>query len=547
MRVRAYNSDGAGPWAVGKGTPLQARRTVSLSASAERVREGDAVTITATVKYNGRATVIQEDMDVLLRVHLGTAESSDVGTLDRISIGKYTSSGSATIQTHRDGDGDDETFAVLIRSIPKRDMARAGHPDIVWVTITEGDPAPTGAGGPGSHELRASGGDGALHLSWSETSASEHSGYGVQYKRSSAADRPATTAGDPATGWVDAGHTGLERSLTIQGLTNRVSYDARVRLAFPDGTGRWSAVVSRTVTMPTREQGQAPTVSGSGDAPPEQEAAALPTSVTLSLDASTVGESAGTATVTATLDAPGPDGGIGGFLFAGADGTASEGIDFTMPLEIFIPGGQRSGTATISITDDDEDESHETVVISALFDLGTAVLEDTITLTISDDDTGGAVEDAFTVTVKTAPTVALAIGDIPDLAAGDTRDVSLSGVFSDLDGDALTITAGSSSDGVATVVVSADQSRLTLTGVAEGTATITVTAEDADGNRVSDAFDVTVAAPQSPLTGIAARYDTNGDGAIDGSEYQQVKNDWLSDQISYDEFLEVVRVHLSSD
>ena len=142
VRVRAYNSQGTGPWAVGKGTPLQARRTVALSASAERVREGDAVTITATVMYGGRPTVIQEDMDVLLSLHLGTAESGDLGTLERISIGKYTSRASATIQTHRDSDGDDETFAVLIRSIPKRSLARAGHPAIVWVTITEGDPAP---------------------------------------------------------------------------------------------------------------------------------------------------------------------------------------------------------------------------------------------------------------------------------------------------------------------------------------------------------------------------------------------------------------------
>ena len=123
------------------------------------------------------------------------------------------------------------------------------------------------------------------------------------------------------------------------------------------------------------------------------------------------------------------------------------------------------------------------------------------------------------------PTVASAIGDLSDLTAGDTRDVSVSGVFSDLDGDALTITAGSSDDAVATVVVSADQSTLTLTGVAEGTTTITVTAEDSGGDRVSDA---------------------NGDGAIDGSEYQQVKNDWLSGKINYDEFLEVVRVHLNS-
>ena len=82
--------------------------------------------------------------------------------------------------------------------------------------------------------------------------------------------------------------------------------------------------------------------------------------------------------------------------------------------------------------------------------------------------------------------------------------------------------------------------------VAEGTATITVTAEDSGGDRVSDAFDVTVAAPQSTLSGSAAPYDANGDGAIDGSEYQQVKNDWLSGKINYDEFLEVVRVHLSS-
>ena len=235
VRVRAYNSDGAGPWAVGKGTPLQARRTVSLSASAERVREGDAVTITATVKYNGRPTVIQEDMDVLLSTHLGTAESGDVGTLERISIGKYTSSGSAAIQTNRDSDGDDETFAVLIRWIPKRNMARAGHPSIVWVTITEGDTAPPE---PVTvvPQLQAGGGDGTLHLSWSAT-ATQHNGYDVQYKLSSAADQAATTAGDPATGWVDAGHTGRERSMTITGLTNWVAHDARVRLTFPDGTG----------------------------------------------------------------------------------------------------------------------------------------------------------------------------------------------------------------------------------------------------------------------------------------------------------------------
>ena len=41
FRVRAYNSYGIGPWAVGKGTPLQAPRTVSLSASPGVQVEGD--------------------------------------------------------------------------------------------------------------------------------------------------------------------------------------------------------------------------------------------------------------------------------------------------------------------------------------------------------------------------------------------------------------------------------------------------------------------------------------------------------------------------
>ncbi len=47
-------------------------------------------------------------------------------------------------------------------------------------------------------------------------------------------------------------------------------------------------------------------------------------------------------------------------------------------------------------------------------------------------------------------------------------------------------------DAVATISVSANYSTLTLAGVAEGTATVTVTAQDADGNLVSDAFDVSV-------------------------------------------------------
>ena len=112
----------------------------------------------------------------------------------------------------------------------------------------------------------------------------------------------------------------------------------------------------------------------------------------------------------------------------------------------------------------------------------------TITVNASDGN-GGTVDDTFTVTVKAAPVVASAIADISGLEMQATRDVSLSGVFSAA-ADSLAITASSSND--TKVSVASDGSKLTITGVAEGTATISVTAQDADGNRVSDSFDVIV-------------------------------------------------------
>ena len=106
----------------------------------------------------------------------------------------------------------------------------------------------------------------------------------------------------------------------------------------------------------------------------------------------------------------------------------------------------------------------------------------TITVT-ADDGQGGTVDDTFAVTVKAGPVVASALTDVSGLETGSTQEVSLAGVFSDADGDALTISAASSDESKATVTVASDGSGLILSGVAEGTATITVTAQDSDGNR----------------------------------------------------------------
>ena len=150
-------------------------------------------------------------------------------------------------------------------------------------------------------------------------------------------------------------------------------------------------------------------------------------------------------------------------------------------------GSSNDAVATVSVA---ADYSRLTVTARSR---GTA----TVTATAQDAD-GNRVSDTFDVAVKAAPVVASAIGDVSGLTAGDTHEVSLAGVFSDADGDQLTITAGSSNIAIATVSVAADQSRLTLAGVAQGTATITVTAEDSDGNRVSDAFAVSVVPAPEP-------------------------------------------------
>ncbi|MCY4555223.1 MAG: cadherin-like beta sandwich domain-containing protein, partial [Chloroflexi bacterium] len=167
---------------------------------------------------------------------------------------------------------------------------------------------------------------------------------------------------------------------------------------------------------------------------------------------------------------------------------------------------------SLTVTATSSDEAKATVTVAAdgskLTVTGVAVGTATITVTAADGN-GGTVSDSFTVTVKSAPTVAAPIADLTGLEVGSTQDVSLSGVFSDADGDSLTVTAVSSDEAKATVTVAADHSKLTVTGVAVGTATITVTAQDADGNRVSDTFDAPVARKYNAL--IAQVYEWRND------------------------------------
>ena len=81
------------------------------------------------------------------------------------------------------------------------------------------------------------------------------------------------------------------------------------------------------------------------------------------------------------------------------------------------------------------------------------------------------------------------------LAAGAALEIDLSDAFDDPDGDALEYMAESSDESVATVEVDGDT--LTVRALGRGTAEITVTATDADGETVTQTFEVTVTEPEA--------------------------------------------------
>ena len=93
------------------------------------------------------------------------------------------------------------------------------------------------------------------------------------------------------------------------------------------------------------------------------------------------------------------------------------------------------------------------------------------------------------------PVAPVQVGTIPNqtVQTGQTATLDVVSYFRDPDGGALTYTAASSAAGVVSLALSG--STLTMVGVADGTATVTVTARDPGGLTATQSFQVTVETP----------------------------------------------------
>jgi hypothetical protein len=197
-----------------------------------------------------------------------------------------------------------------------------------------------------------------------------------------------------------------------------------------------------------------------------------------------------------------PDPAIGeiGAVTIEEDGTARVEIalsDADTPLEDLTVTAASGNTGVVASDGiavgacENDDAACRALTITPLPDAtGTATI--TVTVTDSDDrsDDASRTFDLTVTPVNDAPTVASPLADQSVRVGEAAEPVSLAAAFADVDGDALVYTAVSSDP--ETAAVSVENGTLTVTPVAEGDATVTVTAADPDGLEASDSFAVDV-------------------------------------------------------
>ncbi len=459
-------------------TVVTPRPTVITVNAPEQVREGDgAVTVTVTLDWPAKA-----DLRVTFAGETVTGAERPQNELDyrisAVTIPKGSKSVSANLEIVDDDIAENtETMKLRPYTDPKVSNELGTE-----VTITDDDPAGI-AVDPDSIAV-VSGGSAAEREKTYEVELTSEPTANVTLRALSSATgkatvKPATltfTAADWDTAQtftvtaVDGGSASITHTATSDDTHyNAVSgLDAvAVTVAYPAPT---SLVVTTDAVADDSAEDDDDGDDGEDDGDDgEDDGDSSEDDGDGSSSSGSVAEDGGSVTVTATLDYPAGAEGLVVNLTAG--GSATIGADYTMPSSFTVAAGERTGTATVAVTDDDLVESSETIVLSASAgSLGPS----TATVTITDNDTAGVTVSASALTVVKGATNATKTYTV----VLDTKPTSQ-----------VTVTPNSGTTAVATVAPTArtfttgnwnTPQTFTVTGVEAGTSTITHASSSSD-------------------------------------------------------------------
>ena len=327
----------------GHGTNTVSIATLTISAQQDRDDEGASESLTVGFGSGGRA--VSSNLDRVSGT--GTAGTTPTGTAG-ITI------------------TDDDTAGVTV-SESARTVAEAGGTATYTVVL---DSRPSG-----SVTITAASGNAAVELEGPDADSTYSASEALVF----------TTAN-----WRVA------QTVTVRGVDdNVVNSPAR------------SATVSHSIQSGHGDGGDytpsAPTIPGVTVTLTDDDTVATPVASFASGTAS-AGEGAGTHNVTVNLTSAAPSGGL--TLAYTLSGTATRGTDYAISgvssnsATVAVAAGATSATVAVAITDDADDESNETVILTLGSGSGYTVGSTSAhTLTITDDDTAGVTvsESARTV------------------------------------------------------------------------------------------------------------------------------------------------------
>ena len=479
---------------------------VSLAVSpASALESASATSITVTASLVGSQRAVATEVTVSQTG--GTATSgTDYAAISAftVTIAAGASSGTATLSFDPTEDSIDEDNETVILTGTASGLT-AGT---ATLTITDNDAAPT-----------------AVTLGVSPNSAAESAAATnitvaaslVGSQRAVATEVTVSRTGGTATSGTDyaaisaftvtiaAGASSGTATLSFDPTEDNVDEDNETVIL----TGTASGLTAGTATLTITDNDDAPTAVSLAVSPASALESAAATNITVT--ASLVG-SARTAATEVTVSRTG--------------GTATSGTDYAAisAFTVTIAAGASSGTATLSFdpTEDQLDEDNETVVLTGAAPSSLGLTAGTATLTITDNDgaptaltlgvsPASALESASATNITvTASLVGSARATATEVTVSRTGGTASSGTdYAAISAFTVTIAAGASS-GTATLSFDPTEDSIdddnetviltgTATGLTAGTATLTITDNDAAPTAVTLAV-----SPASVLESAAA-------------------------------------------